>query len=139
MIYKGKVDWYIGLAVFGGMGAAWLSVLSVHQWPALAIPLLFTAFVFVVLFPQRYEIAFDGLRVCHGLMTRSIPWASITTVSVSSESRSSLALSLDRVLVEYTSGSIMIAPDDQARFFDDIASHCPQLSRRGMDLVIAMN
>jgi hypothetical protein len=32
-----------------------------------------------------------------------------------------------------------LSPKDPVRFFEDIASHCPQLSWQGMDLVIALN
>jgi hypothetical protein len=72
-------------------------------------------------------------------MTKLILWSAITGVSPSSDAGSGMAPSLDRVLIEYAGGAIMIAPDDQVRFFDDVASHCPQLSKRGMDLVIALN
>jgi len=137
--YKGKVDWWIGLAIIVGIGAPAFSAIRLHQWPVLALPLLFTAFVFIALFPHKYETAPDALRIWAGLTTSVIPWTSITSVSPSSDAGSSLAMSLDRVLVQHAGGSLMIAPDDRVRFFDDVASHCPQLSRRGMDLVIALN
>jgi hypothetical protein len=139
VIYKGKVDWWIGLAILFGIGASAVSAIRLHQWALLVLPGLFAAFVLIVLFPQTYESTADALRIRHGMMTNLIQWPAITSVSPSSDSRSSMALSLDRVLIEYAGRSIMIAPDDQVRFFDDVASHCPQLSRRGMDLVIAMN
>lgn len=139
MIYKGKVDWWIGLAILGGVATPVLIAISAHQWGLLALPGLFAAFVLIVLFPQSYESTADALRIRHGVMTKLIPWPAITGVSVTSDSRSSLAMSLDRVQIEYGRGSIMIAPDDQVRFFDDIAAHCPQLSRCGMDLIISMN
>ena len=94
MIYKGKVDWWIGLAIlFGIVVPAW-SAINKHQWSTLAIPGLFAAFVLVTSFPQSYESMADTLRIRHGLMTKSIPWPSITRLSPSPVSRGPIAMSL---------------------------------------------
>jgi len=137
--YKGKVDWWIGLWMIGGIGGPGLSAIALHLWPLLAVPLIVTAFILIAVFPQAYDSMSDALRIRHGPITRAIPWPSIISVSPSSDSRSSFALSLDRVSIEYVSGAIIIAPEDQVHFFDDVAAHCPQLSRRGMELIITMN
>ena len=47
-------------------------------------------------------------------------------------------MSLDRILVEYESGSILIAPKNQELFFADIQARSPQLSKRGQDLVTSL-
>jgi len=137
--YKGKVDWWIGLSIVVGIGVPLIAALLRHQWPALTLSVLFAGLVLIALYPQSCETTPDALRIRHGLLTDTIPWASITRVSTSSDSGSSLAMSLDRVVIECAGGTIQIAPEDQARFFDDVAAHCPQLSKRGMDLVIALN
>jgi hypothetical protein len=137
--YKGKVDWWIALAFFVGIATPTVSALSLGRPLLLAGPAFLIVLIVVCLYPQKYETSGAALRIRAGLITRTIPWSTITGVSPSTDAHSSLALSLDRVLIEYSSDSIIIAPDDQVRFFDDVASHCPQLTRRGMDLVIALN
>jgi len=137
--YKGKVDWWIALAFLVGIAMPTFSALSLGRPILLAGPAVLVVLVVVCLYPQKYETSGDALRIRAGLITRTIPWSAITTMRPTTDAHSSLALSLDRVLIEYSGDSIMIAPDDQVRFFDDVASHCPQLSRRGMDLVVALN
>jgi len=139
MTYKGKVDWWIGLALLLAITTPLVPGIVLHRTPLLIGPVVLLALIFGCLYPQKYETGGDALRIRAGLTTRTIPWSSITSVSPTSDSRSSLALSLDRVLIEYSGDEIMIAPADQIRFFDDVASRCPQLSRRGMDLIIALN
>lgn len=139
MTYKGKVDWWIALAFLVGIAMPTFSALSLGRPILLAGPAVLVVLVVVCLYPQKYETSGDALRIRAGLITRTIPWSAITTMRPTTDAHSSLALSLDRVLIEYSGDSIMIAPDDQVRFFDDVASHCPQLSRRGMDLVVALN
>ena len=139
MTYKGKVDWWIGLSLLAGIGLPVVSVLRMNDKWLLAMPAAFTLFILIALYPQKYETSTEGLIVRAGLTKRVIPWQGNALVSATSDSGSSLALSLDRVLIEHAGGRIRIAPDDQVRFFDDVASHCPQLSRRGMDLVVAFN
>lgn len=139
MTYKGKVDWWIGLAILVAIGAPVVPAIQKHNYWMLAAPVATILFLLVGAWPQKYETAGDALYIRAGLTKRVIPWSGITRVSASSDSGSSLVLSLDRLLVQHVGGEILIAPDDQAGFFDDIASHCPQLSRRGMDLVIALN
>lgn len=92
--------------------------------------------VFGFCFPQSYETTADALVIRAGLSKRTISYKSITAIRPSSDSRSALAMSLDRVQVEYASGGLLIAPKDQAAFFADLASRTPQLSKRGQDLVV---
>ena len=140
MIYKGKVDWWIGLAILAaGVGVPILAAVSQRQYFPLAIPVGLALVMLICCYPQTYETTGEGLVIRAGFTRRNIRWSGITFVGPSSDSRSSLALSLDRVLVEYDGGAILIAPGNQVGFLDDVASHCPQLSRRGMDLVIALN
>lgn len=139
MTYKAKVDWWIALAILAGIALPAMSAMTQHM-PSLAAPsLILPLFMLVFVYPQKYEASGDSLRIRSGLMTRTIPWRSITRVSASEEPGISLVLSTDRVVIEYAGGKVLIAPADQARFFDDVASHCPQLSQRGMDLTIALN
>jgi hypothetical protein len=139
MTYKGKVDWWIGLAILAGIALPAISALRLHRTLLLSPPTALAVFMLVAVYPQKYQTDGDALRIRAGLTTRTIPWSSITSVKPTTDSRSSLAMSLDRVLIQHAGGDIMIAPTDQEQFFNDVATHCPQLSRRGMDLTIALN
>jgi hypothetical protein len=94
--------------------------------------------VFGYCYPQWYETAADALVIRAGWTTRRIPYPAITAVRPSSDSRSSLAMSLDRVEIEYGTTALLIAPVDQEAFFADIAGMAPQLSRQGQGLVVPL-
>ncbi len=138
MRYRAKVDWRIGTAVVLGLaapavvavveGTAWWLV-----WSGASALLTFGA-----CYPQWYEMGSDALVIRAGLRTRRLPYAEITAVRISSDSRSSAALSLDRVSVESTRGTFLIAPERQDEFFADLLARAPQLARRGQDLVLSL-
>lgn len=138
MRYTAKIDWWIGLL--------WVAVLllvvglAVASWSLKGYAVLVSAcaVVFGFCYPQSYETTDACLLVRAGLRTIRIPYSCITGVRPSSDGRSALAMSLDRILVEYESGSILIAPKSQDLFFADIQARSPQLSKRGQDLVISL-
>ena len=69
---------------------------------------------------------------------RFIPYEAITFVGPSSEGRSSVALSADRIKIEWgLSSELLIAPADPKTFCADLASRAPQLCRRGQDLILS--
>src|SRR5437868_6286449 len=112
MRYRGKVDWWIGLGVLTGILAP-LGIAVIQN--SLLMYAVFAGtciLVFGFCFPQSYETAEAELVVRAGMRTIRIPYAQITTVKPSSDSRSALALSLDRILIEYQSGGILIAPEN---------------------------
>jgi hypothetical protein len=59
-------------------------------------------------------------------------------VRPSADSRGALALSPDRVLIRSSAGDLLIAPRDQADFFAEMEARCPQLTRRGLELVVPL-
>lgn len=113
-----------------------ITVPSPHAYAASAITF---ALVFGFCYPQYYETTADCLLLRAGIRRIRIPYSHITAVRPSSDMRSSFAMSLDRVLVEYQHGWQLIAPKDKVRFFEDIQTRAPQLSRRGQDLVVALS
>ena len=139
MTYKAKVDRWLALVILAGIAFPAFSAITRHQSILAAPPILLTLFLLILVYPQTYETRGDALRIRAGLTTRTIPWPSITKVSASEEPGVSLVLSTDRIVIHYSGSKILIAPEDQARFFDDVASHCPQLSQRGMDLTVTLN
>jgi hypothetical protein len=95
--------------------------------------------VFGCCYPQWYETTADALVIRAGFTTRRIPYVQITAVRPSSDSRSALALALDRVEIEYGSKELLIAPENREAFFSDIAARSPQLSKRGQNLVVSLD
>jgi hypothetical protein len=138
MRYKAKIDWWIGASMLCGIAIP--SVIAiVRAWPWMCVPSVCAALlVFGYCYPQWYETAADALVIRAGWTTRRIPYPAITAVRPSSDSRSSLAMSLDRVEIEYGTTALLIAPVDQEAFFADIAGMAPQLSRQGQGLVVPL-
>src|ERR1017187_6053665 len=135
MRYKARVDWWIGASILCGLVVP--SVIAVAQslpWMA-AVSVGAALLVFGCCYPQWYETTAEALVIRAGLTTRRIPYPTITAVRPSSDSRSALALSLDRVEIESGSGKLLIAPVNQEAFFADVAARAPQLARQGQDLV----
>ena len=126
MRHKAKLTWWIGAVVF----LAPLVPMASFPKPPVTVGFLFS---------QSSETAETELMIRAGLRTIRIPYAAITAVRPSTDSRSALAMSLDRVLVEYQSGEQLIAPQNQTDFFDDLQCRAPHLSRRGMEPTIALN
>ena len=131
MTHKAKIDWWIAVALALGIlaplagGGFWIT-----------IPLFLA--VGICGYPQQYRTTKEGLEIRSGLIRRTIPYEAITFVGPSEEGSFSFALSLDRVSVRYgTHAGVLIAPADYRAFAADIASRAPQLTRRGLDLVLS--
>jgi hypothetical protein len=132
MRHKAKIDWWIAVALLGGIGAP---LLGKAYWVSGLILLAYLAF----LLPQSYETTPEGLLIRAGLYRKLIPYASITAVGPCSDTRSGLALSMDRLKISYGSGKeFHIAPADQEGFMADLAMRTPQLVKRGFDLVLGI-
>ena len=132
MRHKAKIDWWIALAILGGIAAP---VLGGNYWVSGVILLV----VLTCLYPQSYETTPEGLLIRAGLIRKRIPYAAITGIRPCPDRRSSFALSMDRVLIGYGAGKeIVIAPADQECFLADITMRAPQLAKRGVDLTSAL-
>ena len=139
MQFRAKVDWWIGLSLAAGILIPVVAAISAHTpWVCLA-SMASLVLVFGFGFPQWYETTGQALIIRAGFVTKAIPYNQITAVRPSSDSRSALALSLDRVQVEYGSCDLLIAPENKELFFAELARHAPQLSKRGQDLVISFS
>jgi hypothetical protein len=137
MRHPAKIDWWVGIAIIGGLVLPVVSAVDSKRPWAWAASAGIWLLVFGLCLPQSYETTADSLVVRSGLLRWRIPYSSIAAVRPSLDTRSSVALSLDRVLIEYDSKHLLIAPKDQAAFFADLAARAPHLSRCGDDLVSA--
>lgn len=137
MRYRAKIDWWIGLGVLTGFLAPLAIAVATRSVPMYVVFSGVCLLVFGFCFPQSYEIGTE-LVIHAGFRKIRIPFAQITKIGPSSDSRSSLALSLDRVLIEYRTGSVLIGPRNPGAFIADVHARSPQLAKRGQDLVLAL-
>jgi hypothetical protein len=139
MKHRAKMDWWIGASVAFAVVAPWLTAFrSSSPWRYVPGILVFIL-VFGFCVPQWYETTETALIIRAGITRRSIPHSNILSVRHSTDSRGSLAMSLDCILIEHVSGDMLIAPKDQEAFFAEIARHAPQLARRGQDLALTFD
>ena len=136
MTYKRKENWRLLVLPLAGIGWNMVRAIQEHHYVLLAGPPVIALLVVIFAWPQNYTTAGDALYIRAGLQKRVIPWSEIISVQSNPD-----VFSRDRIVIGTTSRSrpVVVAPDDPVRFFDDAAAHCPQLAKRGMDLVIALN
>ena len=137
MRYRGKIDWWIGLGVLAGLLTPIVVAVTTKSSPMYLVFAVICVLVFGFCFPQSYETGATELVIRAGLRKIRIPYSQMTTVRTSTDSGSALALSLDRILIEYQSGAVLIAPENASTFISDVQAHAPQLSKRGQDLVLS--
>lgn len=136
MIYKAKIDWWIGASILAGLAIPTALVVFLRIWNYGALPLCIALLVFGWCIPQSYEAGEKALIIHSGFyFRRDIPYDTITALRHSTDSRSAMALSLDRIEIEYTKGKLLIAPKEQEAFMEELSRKAPQLSRKGFDLV----
>jgi hypothetical protein len=133
MRHEAKVDWWIGLAILAGMILPGISAVTTSTPWGYAASIFVAFLVFGFCYPQWYETAAEALVIRAGWTTHRIPYPTITAARPSSSTRSSFAMSLDRVEIVYGSRKLLIAPKNQEAFLSDLAARAPQLSRRGQD------
>jgi hypothetical protein len=134
MKYNAKIDWWIGASLLIAISLPVIFALNSSTAYAAIGPAAVLPLVFGFCYPQSYETTPEALVVRAGFTKRTIAYSQISAVRPSCDSRSALALSLDRVQIVYASGELLIAPRNQTAFFADIASRAPQLSRQGLGL-----
>jgi hypothetical protein len=137
--YPVKVDLLIAAAIIAGLAIPLSVALMTASWPMGAICAGTWMVVFGCCYPQSYETGPRALVIRAGLRRVRIPYARITGISATMDHRSAMALSLDRLRIEYEGGELLISPADQDEFLEDILKRAPQLSRRGHDLVVALS
>jgi hypothetical protein len=103
------------------------------------ISALVLVYLRIACWPQQYVTQADGLSIRAGVTRRLIRYDSITAVRPTRDASSALALSLDRVLIEYDETAIMIAPERQQEFLTDLSSHAPRLAPANQTLRLKPN
>jgi len=131
MRHAAKIDPWIVVAVLVGTLVPLLS--HVYWASGMVLGVLLAG-----AYPQSYETTGRGLRIRAGLTQRLIPYEAITFVGPATAGRASIALSRDRLKLEWAPASeLLIAPSDQTGFLADLAARAPHLAMRGPELVMA--
>jgi len=138
MRFESKRDlWMIALirgipaVVLGALGYAWYRSHHDLGGPVAGAVILLVAelFVFEWLFRSTYYVIDGDTLVVHGGFIRwRVPIREITTVTPTRSPASSPALSLDRLRVDYGHKSILISPEDRARFLAMLRSVNPAIT-----------
>jgi hypothetical protein len=137
MRHAAKVDWLIGMATLAGLVVPCVSAITTSTPWGYAASIFVAFLIFGFCYPQWYETTADALVIRAGLTTRRIPYSKITAARPSSSTRSSFAMSLDRVEIVYGAKKLLIAPKDQAAFFSDLAARAPQLYTQSQNISFA--
>ena len=80
--------------------------------------------------PQYYEVRDDGLLIRQGWRKLRIPYAALVEVRSTSDSRSAVVFSTDRIAIVTSEGkSYTIAVAEEDRFIAEVAKRAPHLQR----------
>lgn len=130
--YPSKIDawlvWVLGSAVLLPIVAGLLMARA--SWPGALFSFLIAAFDVALLrglvFPCRYILLDDELRVQAGFLTWRIPYRDIRSVAPSGSPLSSPALSLRRVKIVYGASSILVSPEPREEFIEELRARIPR-------------
>ena len=144
MVYRSKIDWWLGLILFivvPGIvivvpGYAYLTGDPAAGYIGLGVVVFYGALIFGLVWPVHYELTGDTLIVRHGLFHQKILYGDIQSVTPSHNPISSPALYLDRLNIDRgTALPLLISPEDKEGFLEDLAGRCAHLKLEGDRLV----
>lgn len=134
--FPSKRDWWITLLLWSGVGLslammapAFALASRIEIAVLLLIVLAVDAVVLWVLYGTVYWFDESTLRIRSGPLRLSVPLEQIDSVKPSRDARSSPALSLDRLVLRYGPGWVLISPRDRDAFIDELQRRCPRVER----------
>lgn len=105
-----------------------LSIVIESSWIGIAIILTVIIFVVHMFFTTNYTIERDDLVIkCGFLLNKTIDIKTIKKISETNNLMSSPATSLDRLEINYKSGSIIISPKQKTEFINHIKRLNPNI------------
>lgn len=133
IVYRSKVDWWLGLLLGGTVG--YMVVLAVTpvvngegvQW-TITISSLFMLLIILPLFAVKYVLYSDHLFVSCGIYGKiRIPYNAITSMKETHNPLSSAALSLDRIQIDYVENGyhqmVLISPVRKKEFMKKVEEY----------------
>lgn len=123
MVFKSAVDWWF-YALIGVVALVVLYGLRVQLTSGRPGQLLFLAATMIasiglpvwLLLSTEYRVADGTLAIRCGPFNSAVPLDAIRSVHASRDSRSSPALSLDRLEIRYDGGRVLVSPEDREGF-----------------------
>lgn len=133
IVYRSKVDWWLGLLLGGAVGymviLALLPIVKGEgiQW-AITISTLFMLLIILPLFAIKYVLYSEHLYVSCGIYGKiRIPYDAISNMKATHNPLSSAALSLDRIQIDYTENGyhqmVLISPVHKKEFMKKIEEY----------------
>lgn len=126
MLYRSKIDWWVGAALLIAPIFPVVLALSRHSWWPILISIFLLVVYAVVLVPVFYETSHCELVIRAGMLRTKIHYSDIRSLRATRDPLSSPALSLDRIEICYGHGSrVLISPKDKTAFLDDLRARMP--------------
>ena len=125
MVFESNVDWWYYL-LLGVLALVVIAVVAIRarQQRFSFVPMVILAVIVLVLplwllFSTRYTVDGGVLEIQSGPRSWTIPLKDIHSVKRSRSSRSSPALSLDRIEIRYgNGGAILVSPENESEFVE---------------------
>jgi len=140
-LYPSKRDAWIVVLLWIGVGTAVFGVLQLLRVPGdlttkvatIGLSLAAAAFMLWMLYGTSYTISDERLVIRSGPFRWRIALDAIQSVEPTHSPFSSPAVSLDRLRIRYgpSNRSVVISPDEKARFLRDLATRASGLRLRG--------
>lgn len=136
MKFNSKIDIWLGVLIVAVAilisKAAYFILLQPNGVFEAAVLVVLGAILPVwILFSTNYHLIDEYLWIHSGPFRWKIPTLSITRIGFSKSWKSSPALSLDRIVIEYDGGKlILISPKEKQKFLTSIKSNIVNNSRR---------
>lgn len=134
---KSAVDWWLALIIWltiGGMIATAIFAPPDELQLLVYATIFFTVgFMLWLYYGTYYEFQADILYCRAGPFVARVPYNKITSIRLSNNPLSSMALSVKRIEIKYKStnifsGLIYISPPDRENFMRELISRAPNLS-----------
>ena len=133
IVYRSKVDWWLGLLLGGSVGfMVYLTLMPIVkgegvEW-VITISTIFVLLLVLPLFAIKYVLYSKHLHVSCGIYGKiRVPYEAISSVKATHNPLSSAALSLDRIQIDYTENGyhqmVLISPVRKKEFMKKIEEY----------------
>ena len=133
VVYRSKVDWWLGLLLGGSVGfMVYLTLMPIVkgegvEW-VITISTIFVLLLVLPLFAMKYVLYSEHLYVSCGIYGKiRVPYEAISSVKATHNPLSSAALSLDRIQIDYTENGyhqmVLISPVRKKEFMKKIEEY----------------
>ena len=134
--FKSEVDWWIYVLLFTILLSGSFDVIQGHRSDDSELMRAGVSFLgtsalclLLVVFPLRYTVTEDSIRIRFGLFRRTIPLEDIRSVRPTRSWWSNPALSLDRLHIACDNRmDVAISPKSRREFLELVERRCPQLA-----------